>query len=249
MKINNIYYFITTNIIFLIMDTTTSLQTEIKNLIDNNKYVKSCISNKKKDFHSLSYLVDKELSQSDCIKLGTGVEKMLKDIILYKNPSFEDIRPPTQKGKKEKDHLFKDEETKTIYYAELKSNLHLDTEKCKSTCDKCVKLLEDIKQEYPDYTIYMYLVGVRYYEKKSITSKINNKYNTIKDNLLGVKEYLQIMNINTDDYTEIKYKEIINYLANKMFQPPPTATTTTIATEETPPTTTTQSPTPLNNSL
>ena len=57
---------------------------DLKIIIKNNYYVKNCISNKKKDKTSLSYLIDIELSQSDSIKLGIGLENIIKDIIKSK---------------------------------------------------------------------------------------------------------------------------------------------------------------------
>lgn len=196
---------------------SVDLGSELKNIIDENEYVKSCVSNKTKDFNSLSYLIDRNLSQSDCIKLGTGMEKILKDIILKKNSQLENIKPKNKKGIKEKDHLFKDENLKIIYYAEIKSNLNLDTEKCKSTSEKCSLILEELQSEYPDYTIKMYLIGIRYYEKKIIPKIINNKYLSIIDNVLGVNNYLTEMNANVNFATEELYKEFLNYLADSMF--------------------------------
>jgi hypothetical protein len=80
----------------------------LKQIIMNNCYVQSCVSNKTKDPSSLSYLVSRDLSQSDCIKLGTGIEVVLKDVIAaWGCASLENIRPANQKGKKERDHLFR----------------------------------------------------------------------------------------------------------------------------------------------
>lgn len=47
-----------------------------KNILDN-KYVQKCVSNKKKDIHSLSYLITYILSQSNCIKIGISLENVL----------------------------------------------------------------------------------------------------------------------------------------------------------------------------
>ena len=191
--------------------------TDLKIIIDNNKYIKECISNKSKDFNSLSYLIDRDLSQSDCIKFGNGMEKILIDIIITKNPQLENIKPINKKGKKERDHLFKNETLKTIYYAEIKSNLNLDTEKCKSTSNKCLQIYEELRLEYPDYFIKMYLVGTRYYDKTIIPKIIKNKYLSVEENVLGVNEYLTEMGTNFIFETEILYKEFLNYLANSMF--------------------------------
>jgi hypothetical protein len=200
-----------------IENNLTVIFPELKDIIDKNDYVFSCVSNKKKDFNSLSYLIEKDLSQSDCIKLGIGIEKVFKDIIISRNTNLENIKPINKKGQKEKDHLFKDERTKTIYYAEIKSNLNLDTEKCKSTSDKCLQIKKELKREFPDYEIKMFLVGIRYYEKTIIPKIINNKYLSITDNLLGINDYLSIMNSNIKFENEKMYINFLNYLASKMF--------------------------------
>lgn len=186
--------------------------------IENNSYVKNCTSNKEKDINSLSYLICRELSQSDCIKLGTGIEKVLKDIILDKNKQLENIKPKNSKGQKEKDHLFKDEKNKIIYYAELKSNLNLDTEKCKSTSDKCELILDELKTEFSDYDIKMFLIGIRYYDKKIIPKIIMNKYKNIHNHVVGINDYLQELNTGIQFYDENDYKEFLNILANSMFK-------------------------------
>lgn len=190
----------------------------LKQIIANNGYVQSCVSNKTKDTSSLSYLVSRDLSQSDCIKLGTGIEVVLKDVIMaWGGETLENIRPANQKGKKERDHLFRDNAKKIIYYAELKSNLNLDTEKCKSTSDKCVQILHELQAEYPDCEIKMCLVGIRYFTKDLIPKTIANKYRSIQEHVVGVDEYFAELGLAFAFQTEEKYKEFINYLADSMF--------------------------------
>jgi hypothetical protein len=189
----------------------------LKHLVDTNEYVKNCISNKSKEIHSLSYLIDRDLSQSDCIKLGTGLEKVIKDIIIQFNPLLKDIKPKNSKGNKERDHLFIDEIAKKIYYAELKSNLNLDTEKCKSTSSKCLQIQKELEQKYPDYTVHMYLLGVRYFDTSLIPKIITNKYVEIDTNLLGVNDYFTALNIPSMFGDENEYKQFLNYLADSMF--------------------------------
>jgi hypothetical protein len=188
----------------------------LENIIENNEYIKNCKSTKKKDISSLSYLINKDLSQSDCIKLGTSLELVLKDIIKQSNKDMIDIRPKNIKGKKERDHLFLCEKTQTIYYAEIKSNLHLDTEKCKTTSLKCLQIQNELREEYPFYKIKMFLIGSRYLYKNLIPSKIIKKYEIIQDNVLGVNEYFNNMNIpfsfNNDDYITF-----LNKISNKCF--------------------------------
>lgn len=102
---------------------------EIAKIIENNIYVKECKSNKKKDINSLSYLLDTIISQSDCIKLGIGCERILCDFILSNAQHLSNIKPINKKGSKERNHLFIDTKNKIIFYAELKGNINLDTEK------------------------------------------------------------------------------------------------------------------------
>ena len=175
----------------------------LKSIIHSNEYVRNCVSNKKKDFNSLSYLIDRDLSQSDCIKVGTGIEKVLKDIILDQNKELED-------------HLFKDEKRKIIHYAELKSNLYLDTEKCKSTANKCMEIQKELQDLYPSYSIKMYLIGLRYYEKDSMPKVVADKYTAIQDNVLGVNEYLTTL-CGFSFGHERDYKAFLNQLADAMF--------------------------------
>lgn len=199
------------------MDRVPGFTSELKSVIDNNVYVKNCESNKAKDTHSLSSLIDRNLSQSDCIKLGTGAESVIRDIVCAKNTALRNIKPKNSLGKKEKDHLFVDEATKTLYYAELKGNLNLDTEKCKSTSDKCSKIECELKEEFPGYNVKMYLLGVRYFDKMIIPEIIKKKYSCIAGNLIGLNDYFKELNVPVQFADELDYREFLNYLANTMF--------------------------------
>ena len=188
---------------------------KISRIIRKNKYINNCSSNKKIDINSLSYLIDYELSQSDCIKIG--IENILKDFIL-ENTNLKNIKTKNKKGIKEKDHLFMDINKKIIYYAEIKSNLNLDTEKSKQTYKKCLDIKKELQEEYKDYEIKMFLVGVRYYEKIIIPKTILKKYKEINNNLCGINEYLKFLSIKFKIFNEKDYKKILNYLVKKMFK-------------------------------
>lgn len=187
----------------------------IDTLIENNEYIKLCKSNKKKDENSLSSLINRKLSQSDCIKLGNGLEKLLCDIIL-KNTSLKNIKQKNSKGRKERDHLFCDEENKIIYYAELKSNINLDTEKSKSTYVKCLHIVEELRLEYPEYKIEWCLLACRYISNDKIPEVLKNKYKEIKENLFGINDYLNLLHINKL-FTKNSYSIFLNKIADKMF--------------------------------
>ena len=59
------------------MNPTRACSTELRSIIDQNDYVKNCETNKAKDTHSLSSLIRRNMSKSDCIKLGTGEENII----------------------------------------------------------------------------------------------------------------------------------------------------------------------------
>ncbi len=191
---------------------------ELKDIINKNIYIKKCKSNKNKDINSLSYFyADLNLSQSDNIKVGNGLEKLLIDIV-KKNIELKDIKKKNIKGIKERDNIFMDEKKKKIIYAELKSNLNLDTEKSKDTVKKCEEIEKEIKKEYPEYEISMNLVGLRYYKKEIIPEIIKKKYEKICNNVIGVNDYLKELGLNYKFDDEEEYKEILRYLVKKMYK-------------------------------
>jgi len=106
---------------------------------------------------------------------------------------------------------------KIIYYAEIKSNLNLDTEKSKSTIKKCIEIKDELKRKYEEYEIKMCLVGIRYYTKNIIPNTIIKKYNDIYENVCGINEYLQTLNIQKQFHDENEYILLLNYICEKMF--------------------------------
>jgi len=187
-------------------------------IINSNKYVINCKSNKQKNIDSLSYLIEMKMSQSDCIKLGIGLESILIDYILCNTPNIINIKEKNKSGCPETDHLFKDNKKKIIYYSELKSNLKLDTEKTSATIEKCLYIKNKLAEKYIGYEIKMFLIGLRYYEKNVIPKNILYKYKKISENIIGINEYLKIFNICKCFESEKEYKQILNILANKMFK-------------------------------
>lgn len=189
--------------------------TIINELIKNNEYIKTCLSCKEKDKNSLSYLIKRNMSQSDCIKLGNGYEKVLTDIIISFS-GLKNIKEKNKKGKKERDHLFIDETNMIVYYAELKGNINLDTEKSMSTYMKCQDVVTELKKEYPDYKIRWCLLGYRYLDNKEIPVTIKKKYSPIEYNLFGINDYLSMLNIE-HKFTQETYNEFLNDIADTMF--------------------------------
>jgi len=175
--------------------------------IPRNRF-KKCID----DSESFSSLVDAQLEQSEKIQLGTRMERFLTKIILAFAPTLKNIKEKNDKGKHETDHLFMDVDANIIYYAEIKSNLNLDTEKSVATEKKCLAVVENLKTKYPQCQIRMFLVSLRHLEAVSIKRTTHLKYKTIRDNIVGVREYLQTLGIPSQHEleTEETYKKFIN---------------------------------------
>lgn len=187
-------------------------------LIDRNLYIKDVTSNPKKDTNSLSYIVKSAVSQSDCIKLGHAVENVFSDAVLkLSSLNLKNIKQKNKKGEKERDHLFCDEKNKIIFYSELKSNLNLDTEKSKTTYTKCLDIVNELKEEFPDYEIRWCLFACRYLLYEDIPSVIKRKYTPISENVFGVNQYMSMMGINYV-FSEENYVKLLNYIGDKMFK-------------------------------
>ena len=209
----------------LLSATVPTLDTFAR-IIQSTPYIQNCKQNVKKDVHSISYLLDekitKKMSQSDCIKLGNGLEHFFQNIIIQGAPNLRNIKPAkTPRGEKEMDHLFEDEAQKIIYYAELKSNLNLDTEKCKSTVEKCMEIERILRNKYPEHRIHMFLVGSRYLNIATELNdmKVLNKYKTIKNNLCGVNDYFAKIGIPNMCFSDIsQYRDVLNIVAHEMFK-------------------------------
>lgn len=188
---------------------------ELCDLVTNNLYVQKCRSNKSKDYESLSYIIKRQMSQSDCIKLGNGIEKLLSDFIL-KNSTLKNIKKKNVKGQKECDHLFIDDDNKIVYYAELKTNINLDTEKYKATCEKCILNVQDLEKEYPEHTIKWCLLACRHLTNEKIDTAMIHKYKKISNNFFGINDYLKMLCIDKL-FTDETYTAFVNMAADKMF--------------------------------
>jgi hypothetical protein len=195
--------------------------TIFKNTISNNEYVNRKRNIGGKSINSLSYLSDKDLTQSQCIKLGIAMEKVLSDLI-SEQTDYKDIRPKNKKGEPEKDLLFMNKDNTEIIYAECKSNLELDTEKSKSTSTKVEfiknKLTEQYKKNEEDnICIKANLLCLRYLSKEDMPSFLIKKYPT-NVNLVGLNDYLKLFNLDYKIKDYVGLKIIINFLVEKMFK-------------------------------
>ena len=191
---------------------------ELKNFTKECSYIlkqKEEIKSKNKlDEESLSFIINRSMSQSESIRLGIAIECYLRDFIGNKT-GLKNINKKNCKGQKQKDILFIDYNQKIIYYSEIKTNLNLDTEKSKSTYIKCQDIVKELEYEYKDFQIKWCLLGARYKDCNEISEKVKKKYIEIKDNLFGINEFFQMFDIDLV-VSNKEYKELLNHIAIKI---------------------------------
>ena len=127
---------------------------------------------------SISHLLygEKPSEQSICIKFGRFGEYLSKELI-NSNKNVELLVCGIQQindKKKDVDLIFKCEETKIIYYRELKGNIELDTEKLPATIHKCKEIELSLQMTYPDYVINCGILNWSVYNRKILTAGLSN---------------------------------------------------------------------------
>jgi hypothetical protein len=158
-------------------------------------------------------LIQRDKNQSQCIRLGIELEKLLEDYILQNTEEWCVL--PKKVGNRTCDHLFLNKTKQKIIYAEIKCNLNLDTEKSMATIQKC-KAIE--KQLLDDYhcPVQMFLVCLRYYKKDLFPPIIINKYQMIHENVCGVNEYLKTFGLECFEKEE-EYKGFLEEFVTVLF--------------------------------
>lgn len=189
------------------------MKRNILKLIDKNIYINKRHKTKI-DSNSFSSLIDRKINQSECIKLGFALESFLKEVI-EKNTDFKDAGIKKIQGI-QLDHLLINESKKKVFYAEVKTNINLDTEKIIKTKEKLSNVEEILGEKFPGYNRGTCLLSCRYISNEKIPGNIKNKYKDILPKLLGLNEYFK--NFSEElRFEEKEYKEYLNTIANKMF--------------------------------
>tara|TARA_R100000008_G_C3544643_1_gene146819 strand:- start:370 stop:963 length:594 start_codon:yes stop_codon:yes gene_type:complete len=165
----------------------------------------------------LLYGDDKISEQSLYIKIGRNFEKWFKFIV--EDCGMELLPDGVIKnviGKKSKDIdlLFKDENSKFIYYRELKSNLELDTEKLPATYEKIKLVGEYLTKQYKDYEISSSLLHWSVYEPDILASKYDVKIKTCNDNGVSVEYPRDLFKILSADISKKDYVNMWREIGN-----------------------------------
>jgi len=169
-------------------------------MIPKNEYIKDFKSNKQKDPDSVAYLIRRDMTQRECVKLGNCYEKLLTDMTVQ---LVTHLQP---KSIKNKYNVFVDEEYKIVYYAELKADYSKNTE--------C--MVDELKKEVPGYTLKWCVLLYRYIASEYIPTEILKKYIKISQNVYGINDYLEMVGIDFR-FTEETYKYYLNLIADEMF--------------------------------
>lgn len=199
----------------------------ISNTVNNNHYLnlkrKSTLD---KDNGSLLDLLKEteynNLNQSQNIKLGIALEKVINDLIFnvgkYENINkYENIKVKNEKGKKEKDIIYL-VNGNNIIYTEIKSNINLDTEKSKETINKVLSIKEDLQKQFPEKNIFAYLTNTRYLIKSDIPQIIMNKYLSCNECILGINDLFEKMLL-TFRFTDYgNYIDFIKLICKKLLE-------------------------------
>lgn len=166
------------------------------------------------NYESINTLVNIGITQSQSIRVGTSIEDLLR-IYISSTSSWIDIKPPNAKGKKERDHLFyrtlENGKTEKIY-AELKSNLQLDSEKRSKTAEKvkCIMREENCKG---------YITALRHFSSDTLNKSKHVSFYTERDvDVLSVQEYFNILNIACPFEDEDEYKKWIRFIVDCLIE-------------------------------
>jgi hypothetical protein len=127
---------------------------------------------------SISHLLygEKPSEQSINIKFGRLGEFISKEFIKA-NENLELLHCGVQKindKKKDVDLIFRNKETKTIYYRELKGNIELDTEKLPATINKCKEIEQSLQSTHPEYVINCGVLNWSVYNRQILTAGLSN---------------------------------------------------------------------------
>lgn len=154
---------------------------------------------------SISYLIygGKPSEQSINIKLGRLGEFIAKELIKY-SINFQLLPCGIQQindRKKDIDLIFMNNQTKTIYYRELKGNIELDTEKLPATIDKCKEIESSLKIKFPDYHINFGILNWSVYNRSKLTAGMSHikTFETEGVKIDHMEDFLKVIEIPWDE--------------------------------------------------
>lgn len=163
---------------------------------------------------SISWILHGEQpsEQSINIKFGRCGEFMAKEMVKM-NAALELLPCGIQQingRNKDVDLIFKNNETNTIHYFELKGNILLDTEKLPATIEKCEAIECHLREKYPDHIIECGILNWSIYNRRILTSGLANiKAFEKKIKVIHIEEFLKLVDMSWDEADYYSYFRII----------------------------------------
>lgn len=173
---------------------------------------------------AISHLLygSKPSEQSINIKMGRFGEYISKELIKL-NGNLELLNCGIRKindKRKDVDLIFKNEETKIIYYRELKGNIELDTEKLPATVNKCKEIENSLKSDYKDYDVNCGILNWSVYDRKTLSAGVSNIRTFENNNVMidHMGDYLKLINVvwEEDDFYSY-FRETIGELIKNAY--------------------------------
>lgn len=166
---------------------------ETQSLVQYLNTIKTC-EKKGRDPTSLSFLVKRDISQSAAIRLGVVLEEtfniVISEYLQEKYTRSNLLR--NVKGERQKDLLMINEGTKEIIYAEVKANIHLDTQKAPATVHSTIQVVQEY--EARGYSVTGYVLSLRYLNTESIPKVLAKKYQKFNEypniRLIGIQDFM-----------------------------------------------------------
>lgn len=156
--------------------------------------IKRC-DKKGRDPTSLSFLVNRDISQSAAIRLGVVLEEVFNIVIseYFQEKYTRSNLQRNVKGERQKDLLMINEESKSVIYAELKANINLDTQKAPATVASTIKVVEDFESK--GYKVQGYVLSLRYLKTADIPRSLAKKYQKFDEHpnvkLIGIQDFMK----------------------------------------------------------
>lgn len=180
-----------------------------------NKVRKSSRLREKNEKLSIKSLLTKETRdkvgdriQSVCIRIGNELERLFVENIKAHASVWERI-VKLPGCKHQLDVAFISHDAKTIFYAELKANLNLDTEKLPATLEKVTSVRNQLLEAYPEYTCTAKLVSLRFATEEDVRKNHRKVFEDM--NMYGYQDLLKVFFDVT--FTEADWAGLINDMA------------------------------------
>jgi hypothetical protein len=185
---------------------------DIKDLLINEKNI-SLLDKKENTSFNIKKLLKTDVDQSQSIRFGNLFQNWIKDVIRLSGGEIIDIQfidvyetgnTKTNKGLKDMDILFS--LNNKMFYYEAKTNLDLDSEKCKETDRKINDISNHLIKNYNNKEIHSGVLSCWYEKEVGLSVKV-------KTNVVYIKDLFEILNINC---TKEEYYQIMEEFGNEV---------------------------------